>query len=89
MKGEPTQWEKIFARYSFNGRINIQNKELKKLNIKRKNNPTNKWANEMHRHFSNEEVQITNKCMKKIFIIFSHQGNTNQNHTEVPLTPVS
>jgi hypothetical protein len=38
-------------------------KKLKKLNIKRINNPINKWANELNRQFL--EVPIPNKYTKK------------------------
>jgi hypothetical protein len=34
-------------------------KELKKLI--RANNPSNKWINELNKHFSNGEIQIANK----------------------------
>jgi hypothetical protein len=34
--------------------------------MKRANNQINKWANELNTHFSNEEVQMTNKYMKNV-----------------------
>jgi sugar diacid utilization regulator len=40
-------------------------KEFQKLNIKRISNSINKWANELNRKFSKEDVQIGNKYMKK------------------------
>jgi hypothetical protein len=59
------QWNTISARYSSDRGLifRIYNK-LKKLNTKRINNTISKWANELNRHFSNEEVQIVNKGMK-------------------------
>jgi hypothetical protein len=42
---------------------NIQ--ELKKLSSPKINEPINKWATELNRTFSKEEVQIAKKHMKK------------------------
>jgi hypothetical protein len=59
LKGQPTEWEKIFASYtSEKGLIIRLHKELKQLNSPKINDPMKKWANELNRVFSKEKVHI-------------------------------
>jgi hypothetical protein len=66
LRRQPTEWEKIFASYSSNkGQISRISQELKKLSPQRINTPMKKWAHELNREFSKEEVQMASKYMKK------------------------
>jgi hypothetical protein len=62
-------------------------RELKKLNSPHINEPIKKWASELNRTFSKEEIQIAKKTHEKMFTISSYKGNANQNHTKVPPHP--
>jgi hypothetical protein len=54
----PTEWENIFASYtSDKGLITRIYREFKKLNSPKISDPIKKWANELNRAFSKEEVQ--------------------------------
>jgi hypothetical protein len=54
----PTEWEKIFASYtSDKGLITRIYRELKKLNSPKINELIKKWATELNRTFSKEEIQ--------------------------------
>jgi hypothetical protein len=88
LKRTPIEWEKIFSSYtSDKGLITRIHRELKKLNSPKINEPIKKWATELNRTFSKEEIQVAKKHMKKMFTISAHKGNANQNLTKIPPHP--
>jgi hypothetical protein len=62
LKRQSTECEKIFASYtSAKGLMTRIYREPKKLNSQRINDPMKKWANELNRTISKEEVQMAKK----------------------------
>ena len=63
---QPTKWEKIFEVYPPDkGLIPRFYKEIKQIYKKNTNKPIQKWAKDMNRHFTKQDIHEANKHMKK------------------------
>ena len=66
MKRQPSEWEKIIAKETTdNGLISKIYKRLIQLNTRKTNSSIKKREKDLNRHFSKEDIQMTNKHMKR------------------------